>query len=1005
MFTVESNPAKAQKTQVCRFTAEDVFSYSLDLAESVENPDMRQHVQACSKCKNILDGFLHAAATAKRLNSPPKNEPNQAVPNAIGDFKILGVIAEGGMGKVFKAYDPTLDRLLALKVMKDELSSNTKFCERFVSEAKTLAKLNHPNIVLVDTVGRHEGQLFIAMELIEGQPLTEKIRNRVLGMEECIATFLQVLEGVKVAHENHIIHRDIKPANIMVANMGLVKILDFGLAKELLMDSTVTHTAEGAVLGTLAYLAPEIVMGKKATIQSDIYALGLVLYQMLTNRIPFVETSAVFELIERIKTEALIPPTALNSRVPRNIEQLILKMCAKNPEDRYPSVEAVLLELANPVSVRPKSAAKSNAALLASDAKKGSAFGISAAARAATLGSNRPSERVLAHGNRSSRRGERQAVSTPATPAAVAAIVAAGVLVLVLALGEGGKQKAGPSPRPTSTEAMPKSSAETLVTQAPRPPISMTAAPNPEPQTMTKADVDKLPPQPSTAIQATEPAGKPVAPAMATDTQVSAKNEDTGSLKQFAEILKQLTPLLRTSQFSDVEKLLNEKISDPSLAGISERLKKELMDLAEVRALRQRALDALRAKSGLAVTLSMHGMKITGTVKGGSNCAGLALALSDGPELTIGAEQLDARDADAYAPVEMGSAKAGDLRRRGLLFLAAGDTSKAEAYIGQARDAGLGIAVKPYLERIAALKLGDKEASANEAWKKAEGMFVARNWESARQAYEAFQRDYAGSVVQANNAEVLKKHLETIGEALAPPREISLDLGGGIKLQLILIPVGEFEMGANDGEADQRPVHKLKISRPFYMGKYAVTQEQYEKVMGTNPSNFKGNNNLPVDDVSRLDAEEFCTRASKIAARSIRLPTEAEWEYACRAGTKTRFNTGDDDAALDKEGWFRGNAEARTHPVGQKMPNGWGLYDMHGNVWEWCQDWYREDYYSKCPTENPSGPEQGSDGVVRGGAFNAIPWDCRSPARHGSPVVAHFISFGFRVAAPAFRTP
>jgi formylglycine-generating enzyme required for sulfatase activity len=242
----------------------------------------------------------------------------------------------------------------------------------------------------------------------------------------------------------------------------------------------------------------------------------------------------------------------------------------------------------------------------------------------------------------------------------------------------------------------------------------------------------------------------------------------------------------------------------------------------------------------------------------------------------------------------------------------------------------------------------------------------------------------------------LKQRVATAEEAPVPPKELSLDFGGGVRMELVLIPAGEFEMGSNDGEANERPVHKVKISRPFYMGKYVVTKAQYENTMAQNPSKFM-DEKLPAEIVAFVDAEEFCTKASKLTGKPIRLPTEAEWEYACRAGTKTKYNTGDNEAALGRAGWFKRNSERTAHPVGQKEPNAFGLYDMHGNVWQWCQDWFGEDYYSKSPAENPQGPAQGALRMLRGGSRNTAASDCRSAFRLGVTPLSRTDNIGFRI--------
>ena len=241
--------------------------------------------------------------------------------------------------------------------------------------------------------------------------------------------------------------------------------------------------------------------------------------------------------------------------------------------------------------------------------------------------------------------------------------------------------------------------------------------------------------------------------------------------------------------------------------------------------------------------------------------------------------------------------------------------------------------------------------------------------------------------------------------------ETSFEING---MTFISIPAGSFQMGdLNDaGDPDEKPVHTVNLDT-FFMSTTEVTQEQYESVVGRNPSNFSGDDNLPVEMVSWEDAVKFCNLLSDNAGydrsydestwecdfskNGFRLPTEAEWEYACRAGTETKYYTGNSDSDLGRAGWYVSNSSSKTHTVGQKTANAFGLYDMHGNVWEWCNDRYDADYYDTSPSADPTGPTSGSDRVLRGGNWFNNAGFCRSADRHGGYPSGTYGIVGFRM--------
>ncbi len=256
--------------------------------------------------------------------------------------------------------------------------------------------------------------------------------------------------------------------------------------------------------------------------------------------------------------------------------------------------------------------------------------------------------------------------------------------------------------------------------------------------------------------------------------------------------------------------------------------------------------------------------------------------------------------------------------------------------------------------------------------------------------------------------ETARLHQARWAKYFGVPEELTNSIG----MRFVLIPPGEFLMGSIYQEVeqflheaeqhgapewyvervpDETPKHRVRITRPFYLGMHEVTQAQYEVVMNDNPSRFEDDPSRPVESVDWHEAVEFCRRLGALsneqaAAAAYRLPTEAEWEYACRAGTSARYSFGDDETLLEQHAWGPKNSDAQTHPVGRLRPNPFGLFDIHGNVFEWCADWHTVDYYTVCLEEDPPGPELATWRVLRGGsALSGTPGACRSAFRTGAP--------------------
>lgn len=288
-------------------------------------------------------------------------------------------------------------------------------------------------------------------------------------------------------------------------------------------------------------------------------------------------------------------------------------------------------------------------------------------------------------------------------------------------------------------------------------------------------------------------------------------------------------------------------------------------------------------------------------------------------------------------------------------------------------------------------------------------LLLSQTNESEIQALpDAQEEQEAEKISQVRKSAITAKaESETAEQSASDEKRTMLIKFTNTTMKLVRIPSGKFTMGlpmSESGRDKKDGAQRIvKITKPFYMGIYEVTQEQYQEIMGKNPSNFKGAKN-PVEKVSWNEAVAFCEALSKKAGPSkglpagmtVRLPSEAEWEYACHAGTTTRFSFGDSDTKLDEFAWYTSNSESKTHPVGQKKCNAWGLYDMYGNVWEWCSDWFN-DSSANADTLDPKGPNSGSYRVLRGGSWSYSPWICRSAFRSRDNPDNRYNNIGFRI--------
>lgn len=260
----------------------------------------------------------------------------------LGPYKIMRLIGKGGMGEVYEAFEEALNRKVALKVIASNYSDNEEIKKRFYSEGRSLARLNHQNVVTVYSLGEEDFITYIAMEFVEGKALNECLRDKPFSVTDALPLFSQMLEGTKALHRNGLIHRDLKPRNIIYQSNHTIKIVDFGVAKSLNDSEGLTQV--GIIIGSVAYMSPEVARGDEASVQSDIWSLGVIFFEMLTGQSPF-KASNELETLDKVKNLELKFPASRKNWIPDDLKALILRMCAKSRSDRYQSIQEVLNDL------------------------------------------------------------------------------------------------------------------------------------------------------------------------------------------------------------------------------------------------------------------------------------------------------------------------------------------------------------------------------------------------------------------------------------------------------------------------------------------------------------------------------------------------------------------------------------------------------------------------------------------------------------------------------------
>jgi formylglycine-generating enzyme required for sulfatase activity/serine/threonine protein kinase len=876
-------------------------------------------------------------------------------------YEVQETLGKGGMGEVLLATDTRLNRKVAIKRMLGDAVKSQTAVKRFLTEAQSIAALNHFNIVQIHDYGRDKDGPFLIMEYVGGGSLLDKCGEGALPLEEAIELTCQLCDGLEMAHDAGIIHRDIKPANILLTTDGLPKLTDFGLARQDTGDTG--QTMAGAVLGTLDFMPPEQRRDATETdARSDLWALAATLYQMVTGEPPrVIDLDAVPQELRSCLAQALKQKQDARFQTAAEFRDALraTAQTASQPTSE-PAADLGTGEC-------PKCHDRN-------EANRKFCRGCGSSLRFSCLSCD---EQIPVWDNFCSECGGNQ-------------------LELVAS-----KLEDFDSERDQAEDHRREYQFENALY------IARSLA------SVKDERITEHVPWAEEFVTATEAEWERERESAAVHFDEARKHRDAFDYASAIHAVESVPEAMRTSEMSgylqrlesdcaeseELTKTISDRVKRRDLKGLLEQVERSVElrgDRADLRKLqdqlRERKAKRQQQRQQQCEEACAEATRLFGT---GDAKGALAMIQS------VPSEYLRSSDEQLRSQLEEIIAAEDNLT-------ALVKESKADGVLDPDEVVSMWQATVSYLElnsrheKIAGMQQ-QLEARIQKAPAKYAAFAVLADFWPTQPA----------SVLSQLPANVLTQLPANVLLQL-PPRKNS------IGMEFKLLPGGTFTMGDANGQNKATPhqatPHQVTLTKAFELGVYEVTQEQYEQVIGSNPSNFKGPQN-PVEQVSWDDAVEFCRRLSAVPAEKAagyvyRLPTEAEWECACRAGTTTEYSFGDSELELGDYAWFGNNSgdkqidawknreadkydsvkhvkdvenvmgnNLRAHPIGGKKPNAWGLYDMHGNVCEWCQDRYGD--YPSGAVADPTGAANGSDRVNRGGSHFNFAWGCRSAYRYG----------------------
>ncbi len=980
----------------------------------------------------------------------------------LGRYQLLRPLGEGAMGSVYLAQDTTLDRRVALKIPKKPATGQPEFLARFTREARAAAGLRHPAICSVFDAGEIDGTAYITMDYIDGVPLSRHIGTQPLrSLESCLRVFRAIADAVGHAHSRGVIHRDLKPGNILLDDHLNPYVTDFGLARRESSEAGSRLTQEGLLIGTPAYMSPEQVRAEQTQVGplSDLYSLGVILFEMLTSRLPF--DGSVPEMLAKVLRDAPPVPSRLRKDLPESIDDLILKMLQKVPAKRIESASRVIEAIDQILHTLPAAASKKNLARTTDQKKDASSpyevqkahleimiqkgqYATAIAELEKLAAEKFPGAKEVAEWARKILPGVR-AEAKSLNAEGIAALLKTAEQMFAAFDYAGCIQLIEDVPPLKRTDTM-----ESLLEKAQRREALAEQLLEQIREKERRQDSDGLENLVQKLIR--------IKPGNSTAKRLAAAfstyNSSASPRRTYRFEKGRLQPMPEAGLFG---RWVGLSLLVGALSFFSVSYYVIFYLKSGNQTLEVYVDDEWLKQQGGGVTLSIDGDNhvISANSKQGEiysvtvSFGEHTFAVRHGETVVHDPRKFEIQKQKKSVLVITPH----ELRLQNTPYTPP-SPKLAESTTPDATRSDLTAPPEtPPSEAETASAVVAMQADTNKNAMPVETPMAAEASSStpAAMPQQTVTDDSVPALGEVAVAPFSQTQAKLFQERWAEHLSLPVDYTNSIGMKFRLIPPGSFDMGSTPEQIEaarladldmtredrlqvldsEGPQQRITISRPFYLGITEVTQAQFSTVMGRQNSWYSKDGggkefvtedraNAPAEMMTWSETGEFCGRLTiheslpsayivtpeKIQQTGIggyRLPTDAEWEYACRAGTTTLFWSGDDEASLLPVAITNRNAEGKPPGiVGQRPANPFGLFDMHGNCGEWVHDAWQHDHYQTLTGPRAVDPRNdglvSSERIIRGGSFWTSPAECRSASRYPMGDGTVWVETGFRVA-------